>query len=98
MEKPPKPFETLAKLAKADNPTVRAQALGAALDAMPDLQAWISTARREAVLAMRAEGQSYGDIATNLGFSRSRAQQIVEGRITGRRARTSPSPTTESVE
>lgn len=98
MDKPPNPFGSLARLAKADDPTARARALGQALDAMPDLQAWISNARREAVLAMREEGQSYGDIAKNLGFSRSRAQQIVEGRVTGRRAKTLASPTTEPFE
>jgi hypothetical protein len=87
METPPKPFEDLAALATADDPTTRARVLGQAIDAMPDLQAWISRARRDAVLGMREEGQSLGDIAKNLDFSRSRAQQIVEGRITGRRAK-----------
>lgn len=95
MEKPPIPFTNLARLAKADDPTTRARILGQALDAMPALQTWISNARREAVLAMREEGQSYGDIANNLGFSRSRAQQIVEGRITGRRAQAASSPSKE---
>jgi DNA-directed RNA polymerase specialized sigma24 family protein len=96
METPPKPFEELTSLATAADPTDRARALGQALDAMPDLQAWISHARRDAVLGMREEGQSYADIAKNLGFSRSRAQQIVEGRVTGRRAKAkveqTPSP------
>lgn len=96
MDKPPPPFSALARLTKADDPTTRARTLGEALDALPELQTWISTARREAVLAMREEGQSYGDIAKNLDFSRTRAQQIVEGRITGRRAK--PTISSEPVE
>lgn len=98
METPPAPFQALAKLTGKPDPAARARALGQALDAMPDLHAWISNARREAILAMREDGQSYGDIAKNLGFSRSRAQQIVEGRVTGRRAKTSPPTATEAAE
>lgn len=89
---PPPIFAELVELSAATDPVIRARVLGRALDSFPDFQVWLGHTRREAVLAMREEGQSYGDIAKNLGFSRSRAQQIVEGRVTGRRAKPTTNP------
>jgi DNA-directed RNA polymerase specialized sigma24 family protein len=88
MTTPPSPFETLATLTAGTDPTDQAKLLGAALAAVPDLQRWLREARQTAVLAMRADGMSHADVAKALGTSRSRAQQIAEGRTTGKRATT----------
>ena len=85
METPPHPFEALAQLAAEPVPAARAEVLGKALADVPKLQAWLRRARQDAVLEMRAEGLSHGDVGKALGISRARAQQIAEGRTTGKR-------------
>jgi DNA-directed RNA polymerase specialized sigma24 family protein len=66
------------------DPTNRAKAIGAMLDAMPQLQAGLRELRQNAVKELRAGGMSHGEVAAALGISRSRAQQIAEGRASGR--------------
>ncbi|MFD7922472.1 RNA polymerase subunit sigma-70 [Streptomyces sp. NPDC059740] len=65
------------------DPTERARAATALLDAVPGLQKSARTARQEAVLELRAKGNSHADVAALLGITRSRAQQIAEGRSGG---------------
>ena len=86
MDSAPDPFATLTRLAAKAEPAARARTLGRALDAIPHLQAWLRQARQEAVLEMRADGMSHADVAKELGVSRARAQQIAEGRTSGKRA------------
>jgi len=86
MDSPPTPFAALDHLTAETDPAVRARTLGQALEAVPKLQAWLRRARQATVLEMRADGLSHGDIAKELGISRARAQQVAEGRTTGKRA------------
>ena len=86
MTTPPSPFENLKHLAEQGNPTQRAKEIGAALNAVPDLQRWLREVRQGAVQEMHAAGMSHGEVAKELGISRARAQQIAEGRTTGKRA------------
>lgn len=86
MTNPPSPFESLKHLAEQGDTIQRAKDVGAALQAIPDLQKWLREIRREAVLEMRDGGLSHARVAAELGISRARAQQITEGRTTGKRA------------
>ncbi|MDX2757932.1 sigma-70 family RNA polymerase sigma factor [Streptomyces europaeiscabiei] len=85
MTNPPSPFENLKHLAEQGDATQRAKDVGAALQAIPDLQKWLREIRHEAVLEMRDDGRSHARVAAELGISRARAQQIAEGRTTGKR-------------
>jgi hypothetical protein len=86
MTTPPHPFENLTPLASTAEPEQRARDATAALNAVPELQAWLRQTRQGAVLEMRAGGMSHGEVGKVLGISRARAQQIAEGRTTGKRA------------
>ncbi|KAB1146847.1 sigma-70 family RNA polymerase sigma factor [Streptomyces luteolifulvus] len=88
MTTPPSPFENLKHLAEQGDPTQRAKTVGAALQAIPELQHWLREIRQGAVQEMRDEGMSHADVGKELGLSRARAQQISEGRTTGKRAAT----------
>lgn len=74
------PYEALFALLKIPDPTDRARALGDALHHLPEVQAQLRQARQDAVLEMRAAGMSHADVADKLGITRSRAQQIAEGK------------------
>jgi hypothetical protein len=86
MTNPPSPFENLKHLAEQGDPTKRAKDVGAALQAIPELQHWLREIRQAAVREMRDEGMSHAAVGAELGLSRARAQQIAEGRTTGKRA------------
>lgn len=86
MTTPPTPFETLKHLADSRDPAERAKEIGAALNAVPELQKWLRQLRQDAVLELRADGLSHAEVGKVIGTSRARAQQIAEGRTTGRRA------------
>lgn len=86
MTTPPSPFENLKHLAEQGDAAQRAKDVGAALQAIPELQTWLREIRQGAVQEMRDEGMSHAQVAGELGISRARAQQIAEGRTTGRRA------------
>lgn len=88
MTTPPTPFENLKHLAEQGNPTDRAKAVGDALQAIPELQHWLREIRQGAVQEMREDGMSHAEVGKELGLSRARAQQIAEGRTTGKRAET----------
>jgi hypothetical protein len=93
MTTPPTPFENLKHLAEQGNPTERAKSVGDALQAIPELQHWLREIRQGAVQEMRDEGKSHAEVGKELGLSRARAQQIAEGRTTGKRAETKPAAT-----
>jgi hypothetical protein len=92
MDTPPAPFERLEDLAEAPDPTDRAMAIGAALNAIPDLQKWLRRVRENAVGEMHDSGMSYADIGVALGMDRVRAHQIAKGKTTGRPPKPKPSP------
>ncbi|MFE4867756.1 sigma-70 family RNA polymerase sigma factor [Streptomyces sp. NPDC056682] len=87
MTTPPNPFENLNHLAEQGDATQRAKSVGHALQAIPELQHWLREIRQAAVQEMREDGLSHADVAAHLGVSRARAQQIAEGRSTGKRAK-----------
>lgn len=78
--------QVTAALRGIADPTDRAKATGAMLDAIPTLQQALREIRQGAVLALRAQGLSHAEIGKALGLSRGRAQQIAEGRTSGKRA------------
>lgn len=85
MDMPPHSFEALTDLAADEDPTERAKTLGAAIDEVPELQAWLRRARQQAVAEMHEQGVgSFADIGKILGFTRARAQQIATGYVGGR--------------
>ncbi len=85
MTNPPSPFGNLKHLAEQGDPTQRAKAVSSALQAIPELQHWLREIRQGAVQEMRAEGMSHAEVGKAIGVSRARAQQITEGRTTGKR-------------
>jgi hypothetical protein len=86
MTSPPSPFESLKNVADQGSPTDRARSVGKILEAIPALQHWLREVRQGAVQEMRSEGMSHAEVGKELGLSRARAQQIAEGRTTGKRA------------
>ncbi|GAA2929951.1 sigma-70 family RNA polymerase sigma factor [Streptomyces enissocaesilis] len=86
MTNPPSPFENLKHLAEQGDPIQRAKTVGAALQAIPELQHWLREIRQGVVQEMRDDGLSHAQVAAELSISRARAQQIAEGRTTGKRA------------
>lgn len=94
MTTPPSPFENLKHLAEQGDPVQRAKDVGAALQAIPELQHWLREIRQGAVREMREDGKSHADVGAELGLSRARAQQIAEGRTTGKRAKAEGGETT----
>jgi hypothetical protein len=86
MTTPPSPFENLKHLAEQGDPTERAKSVGAALQAIPELQHWLQEIRQGAVQEMHETGLSYDQIGKELGVHRVRAHQIAKGRTTGKRA------------
>ncbi|MFE5332536.1 hypothetical protein ACFRCG_39780 [Embleya sp. NPDC056575] len=70
----------LARVEQVADPTARAIAAGELLTALADGQAQARALRQAAVLDLRARGYSHGDVAAAIGTSRSRAQQIAEGK------------------
>lgn len=87
MTNPPSPFENLKHLAEQGDPTQRAKDVSTALQAIPELQRWLREIRQGAVQEMRDDGLSHAQVAAELGISRARAQQIAEGRTTGKRTK-----------
>lgn len=86
MTTPPSPFEALKHLMDNADASERAREIGSALNAVPELQKWLRQLRQDAVLELRADGLSHAEVGKVIGTSRARAQQIAEGRTTGRRA------------
>ncbi|MEV6055002.1 sigma-70 family RNA polymerase sigma factor [Streptomyces sp. NPDC052107] len=86
MTTPPDPFANLGRLAEESDATQRAKGASTALQAIPELQRWLREIRQGAVQELRSAGMSHAQVAAELGISRARAQQIAEGRATGKRA------------
>lgn len=82
MTTPPRPFEALAHLAADADPITRATALGAALNAIPELQAWLRTERQQAVTQAN-ETQTQDQIAAHLNLSKSRVSAIINNSPSG---------------
>jgi gamma-glutamyl phosphate reductase len=68
----------ITDLAAIPDATTRARALGAVLDAVPDIQAEIRTARQDAVIEMRTT-QTLAQVADALDLSIPRVSQIASG-------------------
>ncbi len=78
---------TVARRAAAEpDPRVRAAQLTSLLSDTQAWVEWISRHRDDAVRQMRADGDSYEEVARVLGLSKSRAQQLC------RRLRPPPAP------
>lgn len=65
------------------DPSVRADVLREALNAIPKLQQWLRLARQQAIVEMHTAGMSYRQIGKKHGISAARVQQIIEGRTRG---------------
>ena len=65
------------------DPAERARQAGVRLAAVPAWQERLRKIRQAAVLEMRQQNLSYGDIGKELGLHRNRIQQILEGRPGG---------------
>lgn len=72
----------LLAITQIPDPTDRARAITAMLGDVSEVHAQLRQARQAAVLEMRAGGMSHADVAAALGVTRSRAQQIAEGKTT----------------
>ena len=71
------------------DPAARFKTAGEMLEGVPGIQTALGHVRRDAVNEMRATGRSYASVAEELGVSRGRIQQIVEGRTENSRKRRS---------
>lgn len=86
--------DTISRLTAIEDPADRARAVGAALNAVPDLKKWIGRQRRQVVREMYDQGMSYAAIGKELGgISRARVHQIVGGKSSSRRAEHAERPT-----
>ncbi|MEU1309477.1 RNA polymerase subunit sigma-70 [Streptomyces cinnamoneus] len=75
----PDPFRsTIEALAATPDPIGQARAVGAALDAVPDLQKELRGMRQAAVLELR-KTMSVAEVAEALGISVPRVSQIAKG-------------------
>lgn len=75
-------FADVLGLLEIRDPADRARAIGDALNRLPEVQTQLKQARQAAVLELRAAGLSHAEVAKELGLTRSRAQQIAEGKTT----------------
>lgn len=75
----------IARVRAIPDPAKRAKAIGDVLAKLGDLIPQLRADRQAAVQQLRADGWSHQQVADALGISRGRAQQIAEGRATGRR-------------
>lgn len=80
MDTPPAPFEQLKTLADGPETLDQAKALGDALAAIPDLQAWLRERRQHVVRTIHErDGVSYTDMAPSLGVKPERVSGIARG-------------------
>lgn len=78
--------QALDQIKAIGDPAQRAQVISDVLNQCPDLSKALRELRQAAVVELREQGKSHGQVAEILGISRGRAQQIAEGRTTGKRA------------
>ncbi|HEU4422078.1 MAG TPA: hypothetical protein VFR67_06000 [Pilimelia sp.] len=72
-----------------DDPAERARAIGAALEAIPELQSTLRAARADAVTALK-EGRTWDQVGEILGLHPARASQIARGVTGGAKHRPGP--------
>lgn len=82
MTTPPPPFHALAALAADTDPIERAKNLGAALNAIPELQSWLRTERQQAVTQAN-QTQTQDQIADQLNLSKSSVSRIINNSPSG---------------
>lgn len=87
------PLDPLRALARLPDALERGKQITEALRQLPDLQAELREARKDAANELRESGHSLGAIADQWGLARARVQQISEGRLTGKRKE---APTSEA--
>ncbi|MFI8932540.1 sigma-70 family RNA polymerase sigma factor [Streptomyces sp. NPDC053474] len=94
MDKPPPPFEELARLVDGTESLDQAVALTAALTAIPDLQKWLREQRKHVVRTLHERDRiSYTDMAPHLGVKPERVSGIARGHSrSGARRRDGGSP------
>lgn len=80
----------LAALTKIEDPLDRAKVASLVLDAVPRIQTALRETRQAAVRELREQGLSHAEVGTALGVSRARAQQIAEGKTSGKRVEPKP--------
>ncbi|WP_199570562.1 sigma-70 family RNA polymerase sigma factor [Streptomyces murinus] len=89
----PEPFAALADTLAADPTVERAQILGRALKAVPELQAWLREQRQFTMRALLDGPHDAADLAPRLQLSKQRVHDIASGH--GRtRAKKETKPTT----
>lgn len=77
------PLNDIDRIKTIPDPAERARELGKVFKALPDITAELRAMRQAAVLELRAQGWTYGQIGEQLGLHRNRVQQIAEGRSAG---------------
>ncbi|WP_320067853.1 hypothetical protein [Micromonospora sp. RTGN7] len=84
----PAPIAALAA-GLPDDPADRARALGAALEAVPELQSALRAARADAVIALK-QGRTWEEVGEIIGLHPARASQIARGVTGGTKRRPEP--------
>ena len=74
----PDPIAKLGDTLAVADPVLRARALGTALEAIPDLQRTIASARAAAVTELK-QGRTWDQVGALLGLHPARASQIARG-------------------
>jgi hypothetical protein len=87
------PLADIDRIRAIADPGERAVAIGDVLNRLPAVAKELREDRRTAVLQLRDQGKSFGQIAEQLKIHRNRVQQIAEGRSDGGRAGTGELPT-----
>jgi hypothetical protein len=77
------PLADIDQIEQIAEPAERAREIGRRLAAIPAYQEVLRKMRQAAVLEMRAQHLSFGQIGKEIGLHRNRAQQIAEGRTAG---------------
>lgn len=79
--------DVTAYLNRIPTPAERARAAGEMLEAAPELPTALREVRQTAVAEMRATGLSFAELGAELGVTRARAKQILDGDSRNPRAR-----------
>jgi flagellar biosynthesis/type III secretory pathway chaperone len=77
------PLANIDQIEKITDPAERAREVGRRLAEIPKYQERLRKLRQAAVLELRAQHLSYGQIGELLSLHRNRVQQIAEGRSAG---------------
>lgn len=77
------PLADIDRIKAITDPADRAREVGQVLNALPTIYAELRAMRQAAVLELRAQGLSFGQIGELLSLHRNRVQQIAEGRSAG---------------